>query len=245
VGLCDLFVSLVSWHSASLAYLRDALQATATIGFDASFDVALPRIYTKHTSKLMFDAVLAIDASLRFDKFLSPRPPYSQHARDTARAIKGPLRAGLKLVAVHTETTAAKTWPAAQWGRVLHGFLKPRPEWIALLVDYQRQLPTLADADTEAQVVDATGLPLEEALCLVQHADLFVGVDSSMLHAADFGDVPSVGLFISTSAREFGFLLAPHVAIEAASAEAIDCNRVAEAIDAVTVNSAMRSIVRV
>jgi ADP-heptose:LPS heptosyltransferase len=45
---------------------------------------------------------------------------------------------------------------------------------------------------------------------LVATADLFVGIDSSMLHAADLARVPGVGLFGPTRAVEWGFRFAPH-----------------------------------
>ena len=52
-------------------------------------------------------------------------------------------------------------------------------------------------------------------MALVTEADFFLGIDSCMLHAADFAGVPSVGLFGPTSAAEFGFLVGPHIAIQA------------------------------
>jgi ADP-heptose:LPS heptosyltransferase len=236
-----LFISLVAWHSASLAYLSHALHADVTIGYDQSFDIALPRLYTKHTADLMFDAVRVIDSQLQLHDFLVV-PTYASRARTAAETIKQTLH-GMKLLAVHTETTAAKTWKPESWTKVLDEFLGARDEYIAILVDYERRLPQLSGASADGRVIDASGLPLEGALCLVQHSNLFVGVDSCMLHAADFGGVPSVGLFISTSAKEFGFLMAPHVAIEAQSADAIDCRRVTSAMAALAVNPSQRSTI--
>jgi ADP-heptose:LPS heptosyltransferase len=54
------------------------------------------------------------------------------------------------------------------------------------------------------------GLPLDLAMGLVASADLFVGIDSSMLHAADLARVPGVGLFGPTRAATWGFRFAPH-----------------------------------
>ena len=57
------------------------------------------------------------------------------------------------------------------------------------------------------RVVFAYGNCLDVSMSLVSEADLFVGVDSCMLHVADFYRVPGVGLFGPTRASEFGFLL--------------------------------------
>jgi ADP-heptose:LPS heptosyltransferase len=44
----------------------------------------------------------------------------------------------------------------------------------------------------------------------VQESDLFLGADSSMLHAADLFRVPGVGLFGPTDPRRYGFRFARH-----------------------------------
>jgi ADP-heptose:LPS heptosyltransferase len=45
---------------------------------------------------------------------------------------------------------------------------------------------------------------------LVGEADLFVGVDSCMLHVADLFRVPGVGLFGPTRPRQWGFRFGLH-----------------------------------
>jgi ADP-heptose:LPS heptosyltransferase len=58
------------------------------------------------------------------------------------------------------------------------------------------------------------GLPLDLAIGLVANADLFVGIDSSMLHAADLAGIPGVGLFGPTRAATWGFRFGPHRHVE-------------------------------
>ena len=50
---------------------------------------------------------------------------------------------------------------------------------------------------------------------LVAQANFFLGVDSCMLHVADFCRVPSIGIFGPTQADEFGFRLGPNITIQA------------------------------
>jgi hypothetical protein len=63
-----------------------------------------------------------------------------------------------------------------------------------------------------------------------------------MMHAADFGAAPSVALFITTKAAEFGFLVGPHVAIEAPSADAVRPEHVAAAIESLLVRPQQRAV---
>jgi ADP-heptose:LPS heptosyltransferase len=67
-------------------------------------------------------------------------------------------------------------------------------------------------------VLSLPGLPLSYAMALVAASDLFLGVDSCMLHAADFHRVPGVGLFGPTSPRRWGFRFGPHRHVAVAGA---------------------------
>jgi len=66
----------------------------------------------------------------------------------------------------------------------------------------------------------------------VAESDLFVGVDSCMLHVADMARIPGVGLFGPTNAKEFGFYIGPHIMIQAeGSMEKIGAGQVTEALN--------------
>jgi ADP-heptose:LPS heptosyltransferase len=60
------------------------------------------------------------------------------------------------------------------------------------------------------RVIPCLGLPLDLTMGLVANADLFVGIDSCMLHAADLARVPGVGLFGLTRSAAWGFRFGPH-----------------------------------
>jgi len=216
VGDCDLFISLVAWHSPSLGYLLERLAPTKSIGYCESYDIRLPRDYSKHTAELIFDAVRAVSPGAKLRPFLAP-PDYPPHAMQMAQAVRAGLGEGVRILTVHTETLAEKTWPAASVAAVLDRFLTSHTEYIAVLVNYAPYPLELADEANRRRLVAEGGLPLADALCLVHYSDCFLGVDSCMLHAADVGRVPSVGLFGPTDAHEFGFLVGPHVAIQAPS----------------------------
>lgn len=232
---CDLFISLVAWHSPSLGYLIKGLRPTKTIGYSAGYDIALPLDYTKHTAQLTFDAVRVISPNSKLDEFLDP-PTYSSSSIQLAEAIKASLDTGVQILAVHMETLPEKLWAPVKLAEVLDSFLYAHTEYIALLVNYRDYPLTLSSPVNQNRLIAQPGLLLEDALCLVHYADCFLGADSCMLHAADLGRVPSVGLFGPTSAHEFGFLIGPHVAIQASS----DINQ----IEVECVISALESLLR-
>jgi ADP-heptose:LPS heptosyltransferase len=217
VGECDLFISLIAWHSQSLGYLIERLSPAKTVGYSAGYDIRLPRDYTKHTAELTFDAVRAVSPGRSLRDYLDP-PSYPSRSVMMAEEVKASLGSGVRLLAVHMETLAEKLWEPGKLAALLDRFLSAHPEYIALLVNYADYPLALQSEAGRKRLIVQKGLSLTDALCLVHYADCFLGADSCMLHAADFGRVPAVGLFGPTSADEFGFLVGPHIAIQSTSA---------------------------
>ena len=211
-GDCDLFLSLVPWHSESLTRLVEKLSPQLSVGFIANYDVRLPLNFDQHTSELAFDVVRLFDARSRLQDFTGP-PCYPDEARAEARKLREQLSPGAKALAVHADTGQNKMWDGVKFMQTLDTFLGLHPEFTVLLVGGRPQ--SLDSGLYGDRVVPCYGLPLPVSMALVTESDFFLGVDSCMLHAADFAGVPSVGLFGPTSAAEFGFLVGPHIAIQA------------------------------
>lgn len=231
LGKCDLFVSLVPWHSKSLGDLIECLAPTQTIGYSQSFDFSLPRDYTKHTAELTFDAVRTISPNLNLMDYLDP-PRYPDRSIEMAQNVKAALGNDVRLLAIHMETLPEKLWDALKVTEFLERFLALHPEYITMFVDHSEYPLTSQSEILRERVISHRGLSLEDAMCLVHYADCFLGVDSCMLHAADFGRVPAVGLFGVTSAAEFGFLVGPHVVIQSQSdVKDIEVDRVLAAME--------------
>lgn len=237
---CDLFISLVPWKSPSLAYLVERLRPSVTLGFFPVYDVAVPRDYSKHSAELNFDAVRAISPACRFEDFLDP-PAYPAKPVAVARDIKGGLDEGVRILALHAQTVAEKMVEPARLATALDAFLSAHPEFLVLQLAYRDDpLPLPGGANTE-RVISCAGLPLIDAMCVVHYSDYFLGVDSCMLHVADFGRVPSVGLFGPTSAHEFGFVVGPHVAVQARSdMSEIGADSIVAALEALLLNPRQR-----
>lgn len=207
VGTCDLFLSLVPWTSGALEDLERTLAAKLSIGFGPFFDVPLPRDYDKHSSDLVFDVVHRVDPSLQVDHF-SGAPQFDRDTSERADRLVEALPPEVRLLSVHADTLVEKEWTDDRMVDTIRMFLATQPNFFVLVVGLRS--PAKAEAQCRPYLVDGCGLPLDVSMRLVAMSDLFLGVDSCMLHVADLAGVPGVGLFGPTSSREFGFRFGPH-----------------------------------
>ncbi len=238
VRRCDAFISLVPWESPSLKRLLDRLRPSRTLGFYPGFDVVLPLDYEKHSAQLAFDVVRHLDPTLRLADFTAP-PLYPDEAVHEAGLLLEPL-GPFSVLAVHADTISEKMWPAPRFIAVLEEFLRRHTEFFALVVGSTPQkFDVGACAD---RIIPCHGIALATSLNLVSRADLFLGVDSCLLHAADLARVPGVGLFGPTRAEEFGFLVGPNIAIQAEEMEEIEPEVVLAALESLLADPGQRSL---
>ncbi len=212
IAECDLFLSLVPWHTSSLSKLVGGLRPTISVGFCSEFIINLPRDFSKHAADLKFDVARAIDPRLGFAKFSSPLP-LDRQSRGIASSIRRIVTPDRRVLVVHPEASAgAKMWEEDKFVWVLDKFLECHPEFMVFVISEGQQ--NLEQGRQRNQVIPIVGVPLSVAFALVGVGDLFLGVDSCMLHVADSLRVPGVGLFGPTRPEEFGFRLGPHVHID-------------------------------
>jgi ADP-heptose:LPS heptosyltransferase len=228
VGRCDFFISLVPWHSQSLQVLLDRLGSAGSIGYSEQFEVQIPLDFRKHASDLSFDLPLRLHNSLRFEDYAAPLS-LGVRARRLAAKIRKAVPGG-RLLVVHADTGANKMWPAERFVETLNEFLERHPEFIVLLIGAMKQ--PLDHGRHLGRIMPCYGIPFHAALGIVESADIFLGVDSCMLHAADFFRIPSVGLFGASNPREFGFRLTrARIICEAKSMEGIETQTVIQALE--------------
>ncbi|HEX5707814.1 MAG TPA: radical SAM protein [Pyrinomonadaceae bacterium] len=204
---CGLFMSLVPWQTDALKSFVKRLAPKVTVGFFNNYDIALPLDYDRHSADLAFSLPRYLDPSLRFEDFAEP-PAFPVEAQSGAGRMLDSLPPGARVLVVHADTVEEKMWSAAKFVAVLDTFLERHPNFIALVVGGEPQ--PLDTGRHKERVIIACGLPLALTYCLAARADLFLGVDSCILHAADFCRVPGVGLFGPTDPKEFGYRLTPH-----------------------------------
>jgi hypothetical protein len=241
IGACDLFVSLTPWCSPALVELLGKWGDIPSVGFFEAYRQSLRLDYSKLSADLAFDVVRTIEPDYRLDDFLEPLR-YPDDLREDVREIFSALEPGTRTLSVHMDTLPHKMWDDGRWVETLDGFLEARPDFVALIVGRPQQPFDSEQCRHAERVIPCYGLPLSSSCCLVAESDIFVGVDSCMLHVADMARVPGVGLFGPTSAKEFGFYIGPHIMIQAeGSMGQIGQGRVLEALNRLAAEPAQAS----
>jgi Glycosyltransferase family 9 (heptosyltransferase) len=216
IGSIDVFIDTLPWNSLSDIVIRPLVQRlapTTSIGFspDLGYDVVVPKAEC-HAADLMFALAHLFDPELRIENFAQP-VPIPPNVRRDAQSMRAAVPAGVKVLVVHADTNwSEKRWPVTRFIDLLDRFLSRHRDFVAWVVGMgYEELNAGRERD---RIFAQLGLPLDLTMGLVACADVFVGIDSSMLHAADLARVPGVGLFGATRAAEWGFRFAPHRHVE-------------------------------
>jgi len=228
IGDCDLFLCFQRHFSPSISALLRILKPKKSIGLVPGFDVEIPFRRVPHASDLAFAIPLELAADLRIENFAAP-PKLPDNALVLARKLRADLPGEAVVLAVHADTKPEKTWSSAKLARVLGEFLERHRHVIAVVVGAE---PFVDDiGPNRGRLLCCHGIPLPVAFAIIGVCDLFLGVDSCMLHVADLCGVPGVGLFGPTDPTEFGFRFARHVHVKAATMNEISVAQVAEALE--------------
>jgi hypothetical protein len=207
IGACDLFLSLVPWHSSSMDRLVARLKPAHSIGFCSAFDDNCGPGDAPHSADVAFTLPRRLDPALRIEDFAQP-PRWPAEAVERASAIRRQIPADMRALVVHADTSSAKMWPAEGWRCFLDLVLSRFTRFVVLVVG-RIPLPIVPERHRH-RVAQCYDLSLGAAMALVGQADIFAGIDSCMLHAADLCGVPGIGLFGPTDPAEFGFRFAHH-----------------------------------
>ncbi|NMO14647.1 glycosyltransferase family 9 protein [Pyxidicoccus fallax] len=208
ISECDLLVALNGWWSDDILELMQCFPEAKTLGHFPEFESHLPLTQWRNAKQQAFELIRRLDRRLRMEDFSQP-PLLPEADRALAGQIMAAVPPEARVLALHTEPSGAtRRWPVERFQRVLEAFLEQHPEYLVLVVDYhplEMELERHAD-----RVLLCSGASLGVAMSIVANADLFLGVDSCMLHAADFFRVPAVGLFGPTPPSRWGFRFGPH-----------------------------------
>ncbi len=226
---CDSLLSFSSWYSSDLDVLVRSFRARGlpTIGYTPEFDTIVDVRGVEHAFDLHFRLAQYMAVEARFTDHAHAWPLDSK-AREQARSLRAELGAA-RLLVIHSETTRSdKEWPAERWQTLFRRLLAEHRDLVVLILDYADRGLVPAGAD---RVIPCSRVDLESAFALVEAADLFVGVDSCLLHAADFARVPGVGLFGATSPARWGFRFSPHRHVVADGMGSITVDQVLAAVN--------------
>ena len=204
---CDLLVSLNRIFTASMAELLHLMRPTRSVGLFPEFSVYFPFDQTRHSVDLAFDVARCVDPELELDDFSSP-PELSAQSIKAAEYFRSLLPPGSRCLTVHADTSEEKMWPAKQLSGMLNDFLSEHQDFVVQLLGTHDL--GIKHGIHASRIINCHGVPLSHSFAFVREADLFLGVDSALLHAADLFRIPSVGLFGPSDRRQFGFRFCRH-----------------------------------
>ena len=214
IGPCDLFMSFERHSNPSTLALVDALQPDHSIGHFPGFRQEIPFHLARHVSDLAFAIPASFAPHLRIEDFVAP-PVLPAAMTTLAKNLRASLPPAAKLLAVHADTKPEKMWDPIHLAAVIGAFLARHREFIAVVVG---AAPLQADIGVHRdRLLSCCDIPLAAAFAVIGSCDLFLGIDSCMLHAADLYRIPGVGLFGPTDPAQFGFRFAPHRHVPAAA----------------------------
>ncbi len=203
LGPVSCLISLVPWHSPSLTELARLLRPAWSIGLHPEFDFHVRCHPGDHAADRPFNVVKKFAPDVELADFAGPiaLPPESLAAADDVRRAVG---SGRRLLVVHEETaTEDKRWLGSRMQETLRVLTHDDRDLFAIVVSRGR--PSFDVAALGDCAIAITSIALPFFLALIGRADVFIGVDSLGLHAADLWGVPGIGLFGSTRPEEWGF----------------------------------------
>lgn len=207
---CDMLYSPVTWFSESMVQLIDHLAPTRSIGFYPWFARHIPLNVNRHMVDMAFDIVREASKTADVSRYTNP-PTFPSKSIALARRLTSLFGAEQRILAVHCDTTPKKMWGKDHWVCTLNQFLRRHRDFTAIVIE---QVPSdIKQGECADRIVCVNHLPLTAVCAIVSQADMFVGVDSCMLHVADLFRIPSVGLFGPTDPQRWGFRFAPHAVI--------------------------------
>jgi hypothetical protein len=228
IGDADALLFPNTWFNDDVAQLLARFPRAESAGYFPEFTHCL-REGRLHAADQAFQIPRWLDPTLRLEDFSYP-PRFDPQAVEAALRIRETLGPPRRVLVVHMTTRTNKMWPLASWLELLDAFLGEHPDYVAFIVGPE---PFELAIDGARRIIPIYGLSLPVAFALVGTADLFVGIDSCMLHAADLYRVPGVGLFGPTSERRWGFRFGPHRHVRAPGAmEALAVGEVLAALEA-------------
>jgi ADP-heptose:LPS heptosyltransferase len=236
IGAVDVFIDTLTWNALSSTVIRPLVQRlapTTTIGFptEHGYDFVVTKEEC-HAADLTFELARLFDPALRIESYAQP-VPIAASVQQKARSIRAGMPAGAKVLVVHADTDwADKRWVTTRFIDLLDRFLERHRDFVAWIIGMgHEELNVGRERD---RVFPYLGLPLDLAMGMVANADLFVGIDSSMLHAADLARVPGVGLFGPTRSATWGFRFGPHRHVDKSTMADITVEDVLNAMEEIT-----------
>ena len=197
----DIVISLLTDKSESLEQLIELWKPKWTAGMFGSHDFVLKCYKDLNMFCACFELMKLIDSSIVITDFaypiIIPKP-----ALHTAKLfLNHIIRNNTKILCIHMETKPEKMWSKNSWQQLLNQVLVTLPNYKILIIGLKED--SSIDKD-DKNIISFFGFNLALIAAMLTCADIFIGVDSCMLHLADLAKIPSIGLFGPTDPKRFG-----------------------------------------
>lgn len=204
---CDLFLNLSTWASQSVKDLAHRMGTSWSVGFSEIFNELVSVDKPGHTFDGIFSLPQRLRENLRIEDFSQP-PDFSPAAEGAAkRFVRERVPPGSRILFLHPETKIEKMWSAESFSWVVERFLDRHPEFTVFVATVK---PFPIATGRHRDRIFWLDVHLELAFAIMRHADLFLGIDSCFLHAADLFRMPGIGLFGPSKPQEWGFRFSPN-----------------------------------
>lgn len=234
IGEVDLLIDVVPWDmpvNTAIGTLRDEISPSTSIGFRqerAGYDICLSKD-VRHSADLIFGMATLFAPSAVIDDYAQP-VLVDPAVEARARALRAALPIGAKVLVVHADPDwDQKRWPATRFIAALDRFLARHGDFVVWVVGMGHEELNVGRCGD--RVIPHLGLPLDLTVAMVGTSDVFLGIDSCMLHAADLAGVPGIGLFGPTRSDTWGFRFAPHRHIDRRVTADITVEEVLDALE--------------
>jgi Glycosyltransferase family 9 (heptosyltransferase) len=206
IGTCDFLISLCPYDCPGQTNLIEALKSAHSIGFTDRFSERLDYSAPGHEIEVLFQSARRFNVKGQPAMFARPLP-FSALTQSRADALRRAIGLESRLLVLHLDSRSDKSLKPKAIDKPLSIWLRAWPNLFALAFNMDVDALPLATRTDRVRAIRGAGL--EQAMALAAEADIFVGVDSCMLHVADHALRAQLGLFGPTDPARTGAYWSP------------------------------------
>lgn len=203
----DLFVSPNYWYSIPIENLIKAISPRAVIGIRPELPINVFQ-QSIHSFDQYFCIPQFLHPELVIEEFTYPIQ-IEASSFWKINSFREEIGNNKKILVVHTDTKKRKRVSSELFLQIADRFLSLTDDYVAVIIGLGHEME-LHKAQNKSRLFDFCGYTLPETFAIVEKANLFLGVDSCMLHVADLSRIPGIGFFGPTDPVQWGFKFSNH-----------------------------------
>lgn len=222
---CDLFISLAAWESLSLLKLIENLSPVISLGYFPSYTHEIPD-NRQHVFDRDFAIAKLFKSNLMIENF-SDGPALTKKNKMLVSSLKQQISEKNKLLVIHTDTKRRKMLSGGKFLKIIDEFLSRKSNYLAAIVGSYHEIP-IDQAINKNRIFSLCNIPIGLSFAVVSVANLFLGIDSCMLHAADLFRIPSVAIFGATNPQRWGARFTNHFHVKSDEINLVEPEQIIE-----------------